>query len=889
MKDLTKRSIAFCLSLFLMTLPALAYSEAEFAKDDQFSWDIYRTGDVQGALAQARKVYDKTVTEFGPEAQNTLHAGITLSNMMLGVKDSGAALALLETLHARATKNFTEYAPIRIKVSVAYANLLGDTGSADKALPLHIEAVTAAEALFGPDHDTTLIFSFNLARTYQALGYVAQSLALYERLATAYEAVKSVENLNQRSNITAQIAATYYDLEKFPESVAAFRKAIPMLVDYWGRNHPRVLSQQLFFGNALLKVRGYAEVKALLGDMRAAATVTYGPDSLFHADTYELEALLYTWVEPGRAGLDKALALMAQSIAVKEQQLSRSHPVLGRPLLEYAAMAGDAGNYAAAAEFALRAETAGFASRDILIKYLVRAAEANQMPYETAAAELFRVVQKASSSAAGFATLQLATRFALNDSEDANSFRQITDSYNFQKSLEAQLFDAISKPQAERDTAQEGVLRRQIADNAVLRSGAETALYRTRTSLADLTGGGVLTVPEVQTILGTEGALVIVDFGDHEESPAFAMAVTEAGLSFAILPYGASDYAAAVADIRAGISLKLGLRGAIALDQPKAPATAQFDFKAADWLYDASIGQVFAINGKRKHLYADLRGPMAAIPPHLLITKPTDESVTDQTASWLVRDFAITVLPSVFSLKLASLAKNTLRHGAPLLGFANPVYTETGETLAGLGGQTLRGTLSPLPETETELSQVAAAVKAGPEAQRVGPLASEAGLKQTALGDYDILYFATHGLVSGDVVGTAVLGEPALALTGGQGEDGLLTASEISQLKLNADWVVLSACNTAVGDEPGGQALSGLARAFTYAGARSLLVSHWPVESQSAVRMMTDIFKRRDANPELQAAQAQREAILSMIDTPKNAAWSHPAYWAPFVLVGDPD
>ena len=101
--------------------------------------------------------------------------------------------------------------------------------------------------------------------------------------------------------------------------------------------------------------------------------------------------------------------------------------------------------------------------------------------------------------------------------------------------------------------------------------------------------------------------------------------------------------------------------------------------------------------------------------------------------------------------------------------------------------------------------------------------ASETTVKHVALANYRVVYFATHGLVAGDVKG---LGEPALALAiprkPSEFDDGLLTASEVAQLKLDADWVVLSACNTAAGDKPGAEALSGLARAFFYAGARAL-------------------------------------------------------------------
>jgi CHAT domain-containing protein len=115
---------------------------------------------------------------------------------------------------------------------------------------------------------------------------------------------------------------------------------------------------------------------------------------------------------------------------------------------------------------------------------------------------------------------------------------------------------------------------------------------------------------------------------------------------------------------------------------------------------------------------------------------------------------------------------------------------------------------------------------------------TEENVKRLPLADYRVVYFATHGLVAGDVEG---LGEPSLALTlpkdPSETDDGLLTASEVAQLKLNADWVVLSACNTAAGEKPGAEALSGLARAFFYAGARALLVLHWRIDSKAATRL----------------------------------------------------
>src|SRR5205823_11062062 len=148
-------------------------------------------------------------------------------------------------------------------------------------------------------------------------------------------------------------------------------------------------------------------------------------------------------------------------------------------------------------------------------------------------------------------------------------------------------------------------------------------------------------------------------------------------------------------------------------------------------------------------------------------------------------------------------------------------------------------------------------------------------LKRAPLADYRIVYFSTHGLVAGDVKGIA---EPSLALSipaqPSELDDGLLTASEVAQLKLNADWVVLSACNTIAGDKPGAEALSGLARAFFYAGARALLVSHWAVESNAAMRLTTSTFDVMKLDRSAGRAEALRRAMLAYLnDTsdPRNA------------------
>ena len=164
------------------------------------------------------------------------------------------------------------------------------------------------------------------------------------------------------------------------------------------------------------------------------------------------------------------------------------------------------------------------------------------------------------------------------------------------------------------------------------------------------------------------------------------------------------------------------------------------------------------------------------------------------------------------------------------------------------------------------------------------------------LSRYRILAFATHGLVPGELNGLA---QPALALTAPDvadiDGDGLLTMSEILGLKLDADWVVLSACNTGSSAGAGAEAASGLGRAFFYAGSRALLVTNWSVQSASARELVTDIFRRQAADARLSRAEALRQSMLALMDGPGlvDAAgntlfsYAHPLFWAPFSIIGE--
>jgi CHAT domain-containing protein len=195
------------------------------------------------------------------------------------------------------------------------------------------------------------------------------------------------------------------------------------------------------------------------------------------------------------------------------------------------------------------------------------------------------------------------------------------------------------------------------------------------------------------------------------------------------------------------------------------------------------------------------------------------------------------------------------------------------------------------PETADELCAVAKTLGAAESDILLGARASERAIKRLSevgkLREYRVLHFATHGALAGEVTGST---EPGLLLTppdaGTQADDGYLSASEVAGLNLDAEWVILSACNTAAGDAKNAEALSGLARAFFYAGARSLLVSHWYVDSYATVRLITKAFAEIKANPNIGRGEALRRSMRTLFESGDDIA-AHPANWAPFVVVGE--
>ncbi len=791
-------------------------------------------------------------------------------------------------------------------------------GDYEGAEPLLLQARELSRRL--PDRRLEAQLVANLAGNYQNLGEPQTALAMFNDPLLTDEKVASFTAVNQRSNV----AALYSELGKLDQALDVYRQVLAIQPD--GRDRLRTL---INMGQALL-LRGNA------GDAEAAlAQFDRALEEALRQRSAEDEALVRESIGGYYLGIhqpERALASLERAQVLRHAAPNRANEadVLVRLGSAYRLL-GQTQNADRALAAALALARRSGRSTTLVTCLQVRAAfDLQQGDPETARREIEEAIAKVETERGQVASNDLRISF----------FGQRRGLYDVQIGVLAELagrhpaagYGERALAASERGHAR-GLLDLIAEGRVGLRRGASPALRERRAALdderakagdrlrraqaapspdgallgrlesellriqrseqqldADVRARAAAVDPaplgaaEIERLLDERTALLEYWFGDRL---AYLFVVTRGGLAIHRLARGQADIER--------IAKKVGyVRQAI--ERPSGIGLASFRSDAAQLYRDLLPAGADA----KPNLLIVADGPLHRLPFEVLLTAEVDRGAPLARLPYLLRGHTVAYVPS--ASVLASLRRRAAsaspRGGQPLslLAYAfsgAPLRSDPVAAPAALQAAAIprpaaavlapargAGSLMPLARVDGEVEAIAALYPAAARELYLDARASRKNVVDNPLvGKARLIHFASHGIID---AGHPDLSSLVLAPSP-PADDGMLRLADIFNLQLDADLVVLSACETGLGQQVRGEGLVGFTRAFFYAGARSLAVSLWLVPDNSTPELMRALYQRLQGGDS--KAEALRQAKLAMI---ARGRYAHPFYWAPFVLVGDP-
>lgn len=904
----------------------------------------------QGRAAEAEVLYKRSLAIF-ENAYGNNHPNVAtgLANLGMVYRTLGRhrdahqlflrALAIVEAAWGRDHPNLGT-------VLNNAASVYLDLGHFGQAEQLQIRSVSILEKALGADHPDTAKAVAKLADIFVAQGRWDEVELLYTRALKVLE-TKLGRGHPDTATVVQKLGVLYLNTHRHEEAEVQLVRAVKVHESVSSSGTLVAALDLNLLARVYMSQGRNAEAEQSLKRALAILKATVGTENPHHSSTLNNLAVLNEL--DGRH--KEAEKLLLEALKQVEQSYGRRHPLsamtsknLGfnaylrkqwAKALTYFERSNEFvatkdSTYDTVTEEKLSNEglTAWGSKRNSFTMYVQAAERLVAEGARTRSAmweKTFQAAQQAVDSRSAKALAQMASRFGSDKSELGTLVREHQDLLGqllaTEKMWASTLLNATGQREGEANTA---LQTRALT----IKNHLKQITLRLRSDFPDyasLSTPQPLTIGEARGLLEEDEALLL--FLSAPEIGAllgesFVWVITRTERKWVRLSIGQESLESKIQLLRNSL---LGIQSFGMVGRTIQPEALD-GLNVAHELYNELLAPVAEVIGGKQLLIAHSPA-LSSLPWQMLLTSPAPVNMAPKQvfakAPWLIRRHAVTVLPSVSSL--GALRRNAKVSSAknPFIGIGNPLLkgpsgrderaAQAGTCADWDGGYKLssvRGSgkfralfkgqladvskvrrLEPLPETTGELCAVGRSLGAPESAVLLGGNATEAAVKTMSrkklLETYRVVHFATHGLVSGDLDGLA---EPALVLTppteADREDDGLLTASEVTQLELDADWVVLSACNTAAGENGDAGALSGLARAFFYAGARALLVSHWPVSSQAAVELTTGAFSHLKANPDIGKAEALRRAMLGLIDS-GIAHKTLPAFWAPFVVVGE--
>jgi CHAT domain-containing protein/tetratricopeptide (TPR) repeat protein len=788
-------------------------------------------------------------------------------------------------------------------------------------------ALGGNERVLGGEHPYTLASIDSLATLYEAEGRYAEAEPLCKRALEGRERVLGREHPDTLISVNS-LASVYGSEGRYGEAETLYRRALAGRERVLGREHPDTIVSLHNLAALYHDMARYGEAEPLLKHALEASERVLGKEHPQTLGSINNLAVLY-FVQ---GDWDRAAQLWRRSTAAIARREQRSALDAGQTLT---------GKKKSETE-RLRWQFWG------LVKTLNRLAPEISGGDVTASRETFQSAQWAVASEAAQSLAQMAARGATTNPTLEPLVRERQNLVEEWQKRDGWRSAALEQGSDKRDAEAEAANQNWLVAIDQRIAGIDGILKDNFPDYFALASPAPLAIEEVQSLLHPNEALVLfLDTPEWKPTPeeTFIWVVTKTNMRWARSDFGTAALARNVQALRCGLDATAwegggwnkcrDLTGAEPpLDNGGAIVTAALPFQLdrSHSLYKALFGGVEDLIAGKSILIVP-SGTLTQLPFQVLVTKPAQGS-DYKSVAWLSREHALAVLPAVSSLKVLRRVTRPSAANKPMIGFGNPLLdgnqkhplygtyfkqlaqlarekqscaAPTGqkianvssipkgilqvETRGGLADNAFLRMQAPLPETADELCAVAHYLGANESEIWLGARATEREVKRLSetgeLAQYRVVHFATHGALAGQISGNA---EPGLLMTPpdkpSKGDDGYLSASEIAALKLDADWVILSACNTAAGGAQGAQALSGLARAFIYAQARSMLVSHWEVDSAATVKLITGAMSRLAKDKTMGRAEAVRQSMLALIDQGELQEM-HPAYWAPFVLVGE--
>lgn len=805
----------------------------------------------QGRYTEAEPLYRLALEErertLGRDHRNTF---VSLSNLAVLYRSQGR-IADAEPLIRRAAEDaeriFGRDHPATFTALNSLASLDRAAGRLDEAEALFRHILADGERTLGPDHNTTLTAATNLATLYTDLERFAEAEPMAVRALQGFERLRGPDHSNTLTALN-NLAVLYKLQGRFEQADPLYRRAYETRQRQFGPGHPLTM-------------------------IAASNLVVAGLDRPGGGNMIEPARLLADGVRLRR----RATSGSSQQGRVQRQREARSS-------YDRYGLFADAVWTAAATEPALRGRHQ---------------------------AEIFGVLQDAVAGAADRSVAEQAARRYL-----AGQRPELAAIMRERQALEREWTRLDGDLAAGYGTGASGDAAQVRARLEAVQARVEAIDARLAVEAPDyfaLIEPTPLTPEEARSLLGPdEAALLVVPspYGTH------VMAVTRDAIVWHRSPRDLRDIRMAVQQLRwdAGASVdgsEAELQRLRARDQARGDRP-HFERAAAYALYRELIEPVRAAIAGKARLYIAAGDSLAGLPFSVLVSAPPEGSDDDPAAlratRWFGDDHALIHVPSLQSLALLRGAPRPAG-GQGFFGVGDPVLAGATST-RGRGatrgapaasrifqaGATRGGSLmadpaelrqmARLPGTAQELEAVRRVLAAPASSLLLAGRATEPNVRGADLSQERVLLFATHGLTASEASG---IGEAGLVLTPpdepSAEDDGFLSASEVTTLNLNADWVILSACNTATGEGRGSAGLGPLARAFFYAGARNLLASHWPVSDEVAPVLIARTLELERSGT--RRADAFRQAMREIRTSADRPEWAHPFYWAPFVLIGD--